>query len=411
MIGYSLLLVTRHHIVGESYPERVRMGVLSRTFTPELVDFAIDEAGAREERTRALPARLMVYFALTMWLFTGSGYGLVLRELVEHWPRRGGEDWRPAGTDSLTRARQRLGQAPLRVLFDRVAGVRGTPATPGTFWRGLRLASMDGTLYDVPDSDANAVAYSRGSNGSKPHPFPQVRLLALVECGTKAVIGAVFDSFAVGERTLARRLLVHLHSGMLVMADRGFPAFRLWRDAAASGAELLWRVSASFALPVDRVLADGTYLSHLSGPGRSRITVRVVEYTVTTAAAGEDGGQETVSELFCLITTLLDPAAAPAMELAELYAARWTSETIYRHIKIEQRGGRTATLRSTSPAMVEQELWAMLCVYQAVAHLAADTAESAGLPVAHISFKQTLAAARRSIGADFPPSAAGRQGP
>jgi hypothetical protein len=112
-------------------------------------------------------------------------------------------------------------------LFDRIAGVSGSPATPGAFWRGLRLASLDGSMFDVPDSEANAAAYGRASNGNRPGPYPQVRLLALVECGTRAMIGAVFDSFAAGERTLARRLLVHLHTGMLVMADRGFPAFGL----------------------------------------------------------------------------------------------------------------------------------------------------------------------------------------
>lgn len=387
------------------------MGLLTRTFPPELVDFVIEEAGAREERTRGLPARLMVYFTLTMWLFTSYGYGLVLRELVEHWPLRDREAWRPALSGSLTSARARLGQAPLRLLFDRVAGAGGTAATPGAFWRGLRLTSMDGTLFDVPASQANTAAYGRSANGTRPGPFPQVRLLALVECGTKAMIGAVFDSFAVGERTLAHRLLVHLHTGMLLMADRGFPAFDLWQAAAGKGAQLLWRVSDSFTLPMDRVLSDGTYLSHLNGPRGKRTTVRVVEYTVTPSTLDAEGVSEETSELFSLITTLLDPAAAPARELAELYTARWTSETIFKHIKIEQRGGRTATLRSMSPAMVEQELWAMLCVYQALHHLAAETAHHAHLPVSHISFKQTLAAARRSVGADFSPSATGRQGP
>jgi hypothetical protein len=270
---------------------------------------------------------------------------------------------------------------------------------------------MDGTLLDVPDSAANAAAYTRASNGNRPGPYPQVRLLALVECGTKAMIGAVFDSFAVGERTLARRLLVHLREGILLMADRGFPAYELWQAASATGAHLLWRVSDSFTLRPHQVLSDGTYLTRLNGPRGAGILVRAVEYTVLTTTIGAGGESEETSELFCLITTLLDPEAAPAKELAELYTARWTSETIFKHIKIEQRGGRTATLRSHSPTMVEQELWAMLCVYQAVHALAVDTAHHADLPVSHISFKNTLAAARRSVGADFPPSASGRQDP
>src|SRR5690606_722981 len=106
-----------------------------------------------------------------------------------------------------------------------------------------------------------------------------------------------------------------------------------------------------------------------NGPHGKRITVRVVEYTVTTSTPAKSGVNDETSELFCLITTLLEPQAAPAAELAELYTWRWTSEAIFKHIKIEQRGGRTATLRSNSPAMVEQELWAMLCVYQATRQL------------------------------------------
>ncbi|WP_406164016.1 transposase domain-containing protein [Streptomyces sp. NBC_00882] len=204
------------HIAGETYPERTRMGLLSRTFRPELVHLAIEETGVREERTKALPSHLVVYFTLTMWLFTHLGYGAVLRELVENFPLRKGELWRPARTGSITKARARIGQAPLRWLFNRVAGVRGTRATPGVFWRELRAMSMDGTCFDVSDSSANAAAYSRPSNGSRPAAYPQVRMVALGECGTRSLAGAVFDSLAVGERTLARRLLPYFaprHAG------------------------------------------------------------------------------------------------------------------------------------------------------------------------------------------------------
>lgn len=192
------------------------MGLLSRTFRPELVHLAIEETGVREERTKALPSHLVVYFTLTMWLFTHLGYGAVLRELVENFPLRKGELWRPARTGSITKARARIGQAPLRWLFNRVAGVRGTRATPGVFWRELRAMSMDGTCFDVSDSSANAAAYSRPSNGSRPAAYPQVRMVALGECGTRSLAGAVFDSLAVGERTLARRLLPYFaprHAG------------------------------------------------------------------------------------------------------------------------------------------------------------------------------------------------------
>ncbi|WP_225851333.1 IS4 family transposase [Streptomyces sp. HPF1205] len=401
--------MARDHIAGDSFPERVRMGLLTRTFTPELVYQAVEETGAWEERTKALPSTLMVYFTLVMWLFTGHGYGGVLRELLENVPRRAGEKWtRPARTGSVTKARARLGAAPLRWLFGQVAGVQGTPATPGVFWRGLRVVALDGTLFDLPASDANTACFGSSSNGEQQAGYPQARMVALGECGTHAVVGAVFGPFATGERTLAHRLLPHLTAGMLLLADRGFPSFGLWEKAAATGAELLWRASDSFTLPVVEALPDGTYLSRLREQRTKRtIDVRVIEYTITRS----DEHGEVTSELFCLITTLLDAQAAPAAELAELYARRWTSETIYRHIKIEQRGGRTATLRSNSPVMVEQELWAMLCVYQATRQLITDTAHEHQLPPGHISFKNALNAARRTVGADFSPSPPGRQDP
>jgi hypothetical protein len=199
--------------------------------------------------------------------------------------------------------------------------------------------------FRVADSKENAAAYTRPSNGSRPAPYPQVRMVAIGACGTRALTGAGLDSFAVGERTLAARLLPYLKPDMVVMADRGFPSYTLWRDAQATGAGLLWRVSDSFTLPVDERLSDGTCLSHLNGTNRGEhLTVRVIEYTVTTTHTDSGGLSEQTSELFCLITTLLEPDAAPALELAEAYAHRWTSETIYRHIKIEQCGGRTATI-------------------------------------------------------------------
>ncbi|MDX3314189.1 transposase domain-containing protein [Streptomyces sp. ME08-AFT2] len=272
--------MARDHVVGEGFPELIRIGALTRAFTPELVDFAIEEAGARERAVKSLPARLVVYFTLAMWLFTSVGYGGVLRELVQHWPLERGEKWRPASTGSLTKARSRLGAGTLRVLFDRVRGAQGTPATIGVFWRNLRLTSLDGTTFNVPDSAANSAAYTRPVTEARQGSYPQVRLLALVECSTLAVIAAIFDSLAVGERTLATRLLPMIERGTLLPTDRGFPSYDLFTAAAGRGADLLRRASASFALPVIEVLHDGTCLSRLNGPRGQRITVRVIDYTV-----------------------------------------------------------------------------------------------------------------------------------
>jgi Transposase DDE domain len=157
--------------------------------------------------------------------------------------------------------------------------------------------------------------------------------VAFAECGTRAVIDAAFGPYRTGEQTLTRELLSSMGPGILVLADRNFPSYRLWHEAAATGADLLWRASATFTLPVREVLSDGTDLSELR-PARRRdgepIPVRVIEYSVV----GYDG----CSEVFALLTTLLDPTSAPAPELAELYAQRWELETAMKGIKVGQRG-------------------------------------------------------------------------
>ncbi len=271
-------------------PDRVAIGVLTRTFPPELVDTVIDEAGAREQRKRSLPARLTTYFVLAMWLWREHGYEEVLRQLLDGLSWSGAEEDGPDEADvawsgSITKARARLGPDPLRLLFARVAGPTGSSDMPGCFWRGRRLSVIDGSTMDVADSDENRAAFDGPSNDGGPGAFPQVRLLVHAECGSKGLLDACFDGYRVAETVLAQRLLGSFGPGMLVMADRQFLSWRLWRDAAATGADLLWRVSDSFTLPVVQRLPDGSYLSRLNPPRKKDgdpITVRVIEHTVTT---------------------------------------------------------------------------------------------------------------------------------
>ena len=401
--------VTREVRAAESrLPDRVVIGVLTSVFPPALVDEVIDAAGARERRSRSLPARLTVYFTLALWLFMGCGYDAVLRNLAEGlaWAGGGWGSWRVPSTGSITKARARLGQAPLRLLFERVAGPVGTAGMAGVFWRGLRLMSLDGTSVEVPGSAANSAAFGRpsGSDGWQ-GAYPQVTLVALAECGTRALAGAVFGGYRAGEQTLAAQLTGSMQAGMLVLADRNFPSVKLWAQASAQGAELLWRVKAKiFTLPVLRVLPDGTFVSQItSGKGhrQQQISVRVIDYTVTTTTP--TGPQH--SEPFRLITTLTDPAQAPAGELAELYHQRWQIETLFAAIKTSQRGGAGVILRSHHPDGVRQELWAMLCTYHALRGLMATAADTSGTAPLQISFTQALHAARRSVAhaASFPP--------
>jgi hypothetical protein len=371
----------------------VSIGLLATVFPEEAVQAAVDEAGAREERIRSLPSTLMMYLAMALWLEPGKGYVRTLRGLLEglRWSRGGWDGYRVPSDGAISLARYRLGEAPLRNLFDEVAAPVAEERNADAFWRGLRLMAVDGTVFDLPSGRHNEAAFGVPAGGSR----PQARLVALAECGTLALAGAAFDSIEVGERALFERLLDRLAPGMLLLADRGFPSYDLYTAAARTGAELLWRVSASFALPVKKRLADGTYLSELRGTKRSeRVTVRVIEYSV----ADDDG----VSEVFCLITTLLDPETAPALELARNYAERWSVEVLFKLVKVDlrQSGG---VLRSGKPEGIRQELWALLCVYQALRTLIAKAAVIAGVDPARISFPPVLDAVKSSVRTAFSP--------
>lgn len=401
--------VTREALAAEDrLPDRVGIGLLTRVFPPELVDAVIEETGARERRYRALPARLMVYLVLALWLFMRSSYGMVLEKLTAGlaWSGLSDQDWEVPRSGSITKARHRLGPLVMARLFQRVAGPVAAADTPGAWWRELRVCSLDSSTLDVPDTPFNDAVFGRPSNNKAPGPFPQVRIMALAENGTKTLIDAAIEGYCVDERTVARRILPSLAPGMLVLADRGFPGYHLWTDAAATGAHLAWRIPASFALPMLTPLADGTYLSRLNPPRQKNqptpppIPVRVIEYTVTTTDTSDN---TTTSELFCLITTLLDPATAPAMELAQLYHQRWQIETGLGALKTEQRGSGIV-LRSHQPAGVLQEIWAMFCVYQAVRELAFQAATHASLDPSQISFKHAIETARDSATRDFSPS-------
>jgi hypothetical protein len=390
-------------------PDRVAIGVLTKTFPPELVDAVIDEAQAREQRKRSLPARPTTYFTLAMWLWREHGYEEVLRQLIDGlgWSGAGPDEADVAWSGSITKARARLGVEPLRLLFARVAGPVAQPGMPGCFWRGLRLTAIDGSTLDVPNSPANRAEFDGPSNDTGPGAFPQVRLLVHAECGTKALLNATFDGYRTAETVLAGRLFDSFTPGMLVLADRNFLSWKLWRDAATR-AELLWRVSDSFTLPVLERLADGSYLSQLKPPRKKDgdpITVRIIEYTVTT----RDEHGATTSELFCLATTLLDEQAWPIEEFPALYHERWRAETLLNAVKTDLRGGPDILTRSQSPEGTRQEIWALFCLYQALADLVGDAARHHRVDPDRISFLRARNTARRSvprITADFPPSPA-----
>jgi Insertion element 4 transposase N-terminal/Transposase DDE domain len=355
------------------------IGELTQVIDFALVDAVLEETGTRERRRRLLPSRVVVYFVLALALFEHCSYRAVWGKLT--CGLGGLAAGRPAAS-SLGRARRRVGARPLRALFETLAGPVGAPGRPGVFYRGLRTVAVDGTYLHVPDDPAITWRY-RGRAGERlEFGYPLLRLLALVECGTRAVLAAAFGPDTAGELAYAGRLLGALDAGMLVLADAYFDAAGFLRDVSATGAQFLVRSSARRCpTPLTR-LPDGSYLARVGyGVLPGLLTVRVIEAAVTTTL--DDG--TTTTEHWRLLTSLLDHARCPAAELVALYHERWQAETTYYSIKETILDGRV--LRSRTPPGIDQEIWALLTLYQALIRAAADTAATRpGLDMDRISF-------------------------
>jgi Insertion element 4 transposase N-terminal/Transposase DDE domain len=371
---------------------------LTRVFPPELVDQVVARAGRGEQRQRLLPARVVVYYVLGLALYSSSSYEEVIRMLVDglSWASGWRSPWSVPTKGALAQARARLGPDPLRALFEQVAVPLATPATPAAWYRGLRLVSVDGTCIDVTDSRANDERFGRpgSGRGEGVGAFPQLRMVALAECGTHAITRVALGPYTTGELALAEELWGSLAAGMLCLADRNFYSYERFQKARSSGAQLLWRVRSNVGLPREQALEDGSYLTSIypvkdRRAKRDGTRARVIEYEL------DDPGRPGNDTRYRLLTTILDPDQAPAHELAPLYAQRWEFEGALDELKVHQRGPRVV-LRSKTPDGVIQEIYGYLCVHYAIRWLMHAIAIDSGHDPDRLSFTRTLRAARRT---------------
>jgi hypothetical protein len=294
------------------------LGELTQQVPFEMADSVLEEACRVQRRVRDLPARVVVYLLLAGCLFAELGYLQVWHRLTA------GLDGLEAAAPTaaaMTQARRRLGPGPLRGLSGLLRAPAVSPVA-GPRWRGLLVCAIDGTIMTVADSEANLAVYEKqrgGATGGSSYPMP--RLLALISCGTRSVIDAVFGPAFSGETTYAGGLLSSLHAGMVLLADRNFGAGFLAAQVAGTEADFLIRVrtgSTAPALPVMRRLPDGSWLSRFGG-----IPVRVIDAGITiTTSAGRATGH------YRLVTTLTDPARSLAGELVTLYHERWVRHEV-----------------------------------------------------------------------------------
>ena len=393
---------------GVRVSDHISLGVIARAFPPDRVQQVLAETGKASERERDLPAQVMVYYAIAMALYMGSSTREVLRCLLEglRW-LWGADAVKVAGKSGISQARSRLGEMPLRRLYEQVVQPVATRATKGAWYRTWRLVSLDGSSLDVADTAENGTAFGYPGASRGESAFPQLRFVTLVENGTHVLFGAKLGGCADGEVTLAHDVVPALRSGMLCLADRYFFGHALWRKAAATGADLLWRVKCNLRLPRVTVLGDGSYLSVIYPSEKDRrhstngVRVRVVEYRLEGVADAEP--------LYRLVTTILDPAQAPATDLAVLYHERWEIEGALAELKTHLRGARVV-LRSKTPDLVRQEFWGLLLAHFAVRGLMHEAALRADEDPDRLSFLHAVRVVRRKLPllAAFPPSGQAR---
>jgi hypothetical protein len=266
------------------------------------------------------------------------------------------------------------------------------PHTPGAFYKGWRLVCLDGAVYNVPDSPANAAAFGYPRGGRGAGAFPQIRKLSLVEASTHAELAFAVKGLKEkdsAEQAMAPGLFRHLRRDMLLVWDRGFFSYKLWQQILLRGCQLLARVSVRLVLRPIEELADGSYLAKiyptyaLRNRDEGGIVVRVIRYTL------DDPKRTGYAQAHVLLTTLFDAGAYPARELILLYHERWEIELTIDEQKTHQNPWRVtkpAHLRSETPLGVIQEIYALAIGHHVTRTLMAEAAEVAGLDPDRLSF-------------------------
>jgi len=387
---------------GMRITDHISLGVIAKAFPRDAVNGALERADKASKRQRELPAHVVVYYVIALALYMNSSCKEVLRCLLEGLRWLSGPETviKVTGTSGISQARERLGSEVMERLHDElvrpIAQKSGKKTTRGAWYGKWRLVSIDGSTLDVADVKANDEVFGRPRGSGEKSAFPQVRFVSLVENGTHVLFGTRMAGCNTGEITLSKEVIRFLGKDMLCMADRGFFSYALWREAGGAAGELLWRVKKNMNLPCMKRFRDGSWLSRVYASDKDRhhdrngLDVRVIAYTLD--------GMPGAEPLYRLITTMLDPAEAPAKELAALYHERWEIENAFDEFKTHLRGGKIV-LRSKRPDLVRQEFYGFLMAHFAIRGLMHEAALKADEDPDKLSYIHTVRVVRRKMAA------------
>ena len=391
---------------GARLSDYLSASLLARVYSPELVHQVLDEHGVNSQRVRSFPAAAVTYYCMALSLYPEAAYADVFAVVAQGLAWMQGSRAVPTvAKSSISVARSKIGWEPLQALHERACvPLASTDAQPLAFYAGLRLVAIDGSNFEIPAEAANAAEFGYPGSRTGHAAYPQAQCAVLAECATHAIIGANLGPYRAPEWDICVPLLARLTPQMLCLADRGFDGHAHWQAAIDTGAQLLWRCRANRQLPVVKALDDGSYLSVIYPSDKSRrsrageITLRVIEYALPDAPEGQ--------ERYRLLTTLLDPVAAPALELAALYHERWEVEAVFDELKTHLTQ-RRRTLRSKTPEGVRQEFFGWVLAHYAVCWLMHQAASAHRVRQRSLSFTGHVHLLRRAqpLSGAFPPSA------
>ena len=381
---------------GARLADYLSASLLARVVPADVVHAVLDEHGCNSQRLRSFPAVAGVYYCMALSLYPEAAYEEVFAAVAQGlaWAAGAAEPSRVAKS-SISALRTKIGAAPLAELARRCCvPMADAGSNPQAFYRGLRLVAIDGSNFELPDEADNAAQFGRPGSRTGVAGYPQAQCAILAECATHAILGANLGPYRASEWEICQPLMSCLQPGMLCLADRGFNGYEYWQQARATGAQLLWRCTSNRKLPVHQVLADGSYLSAIYPTGipkaqalKQALVVRVIEYALP--------GLPDAQPRYRLLTTLLNPASAPLLELAALYHQRWQVEAVFDELKTHLLRSRRV-FRSKTAELVRQEFYGWVLAHYCVRWLLHQGAARHRIAPEELSFASHVQLPRRA---------------